>query len=107
MNQSVGMAKRTKTEELRKLLGDYVNIQLNDVKMFEKIEELQTLAVSPIIEGYIVDVTDHFIYVGTKLPDSYDTLVDPQTVAFITITEPEPEQEGQLIGFPDPGEVEH
>jgi len=101
------MAKRTIAEELQELLGEYVSIQLNDIKMFEKLPELQAMALAPTTEGYVIDVSDNFIYIGTKTSDSYDTLISHSMVAFISIIDPE---DGNLeIQFvdemPEPGET--
>jgi hypothetical protein len=101
------MAKKTRAAELREIIGEYVSIQLNDVKMFEKIPEFQTMALSPVVEGYITDVTDNFIYIGTKTYDSFDTILTPEMVAVITITEPQEDIPEELTILPGPGDTSH
>ena len=101
------MAKRSRTQELEDLLGEFVSVQLNDVKMYEKIQELNTMALSPVVEGYVVDVTDNFIYIGTQAADSFDTLISHEMVAVISITEPQDTILEGLLDLPEPGEQSH
>jgi hypothetical protein len=101
------MAKRTRVEELEQLLGEFVSVQLNDVKMYEKIPELNAMALSPVVEGYFVDVSDNYIYIGTRDADSFDTIITHEMVAILSIIEPGEATVEELIDMPEPGETTH
>ena len=101
------MAKSNKVHELEALLGEYITIQLNDVKMFEKIPEIGAIGITPIVEGYVVDVSETFIYLGSKDPEAFDTLIDHSLINIITLSEPTEEVPQELLQFPEPGEPTH
>lgn len=100
------MATKSKHRELKELIGNYVKLQLRDVKLYERIPELQIAGFSPEVEGYIVDVTPNFVYIGEDL-EHYNILVELDSVGFITITDPLEDELIDVLKIMDPGETKH
>lgn len=98
--------KGSRVKELQALIGEYVKLQLKDIKMYESIPELQMVGFAPEVAGYIVDVTDNFVYLGENSTEDFDTIIDVDFFAIIQICEPKEEMPEELNFVPD-GETAH
>lgn len=90
-------------KELKNLVGDYVHVQFNTV-LYERMPDLQAVGFSPIEQGYLVEVTENFIYIGSD-KTTFDCLIKIDSITSIRIKEP-PVDSDLLDLIPD-GENSH
>jgi hypothetical protein len=86
----------SRAEELAPYLGQYVIIQLKNVKIAIENEQDSEIAFNTGIGGFFLDIGDNYIHLGDT-PYGFNKAVDIEEVAFIEATNP-PDQEMILDG---------
>lgn len=81
--------KASKIEELYHLLGHYLELNLKDTKMMSIIPSTNIVEMKTSVEGYLIDVTDNFAYLGEDLESGFSKMVAIEDVGIWSIVEPE------------------
>lgn len=97
------MANVSKARELKHLIGQFVQITLKDVKVVEFLQEHGVTGIEPYQEGYVVDVSSNYLYLGENT-EEFTQLIEIDSFDQLKIVEPIPEE---LKVFAPPGEDIH
>lgn len=96
------MAKGKRSKELSEIIGEYVRIHFKGNGPTTEIAEIGALVQG--LEGYVIDVTDNFMYIGNDLNNGYNAIIDVDNINLIEITQPTPQE---LLVVRDPDEEVH
>ena len=77
------MSSKSKTKELQELLGEHIYLFFRSASIIEDIDPSNPV-IGTGIRGYVIDVSDHFIYLGGN-PDQYDIIISMDEIGIIRL----------------------
>jgi hypothetical protein len=86
----------SKRKELESLVGHYVLLHVNNL-IVTGIDGDMGLGVMTGLEGYIVDVSDNYLYLGRNFEKGFDNIVNLNEILLITLIEIKEETEDNKL----------
>lgn len=82
------------------LVKQHVTIYLKDMNISATTPDGENVQISAMVEGYVIDVDDVYVYVGDKR-NKFNKLITHEVVGVIEINDNEPKQAMILPGIID------
>ena len=82
-------ALNSKAKELQNLVGEYVQIYLKNISITETSQDQEVTVVSSSAAGYVIDVTNNYIYLAESVELEGNIIIDFDLIGIIMITDPD------------------